>query len=98
MERLNIPIAYYQFDKTQPPASVPFGVWYVEGADNVVADNRVFSSVRNVRVELYDKLPNFELEEHAEALFGEFNLIYSKSNVYVEEEKMYMTIYEMEVL
>lgn len=87
-----IPVAYRFFGERQAP---PFLCYYLYNTENVGADGGVYYEVSNVRIELYTELKNQELEKVVEAALTGF--FYNKSETYINSEKIYQIIYEIEV-
>ena len=60
------------------------------------ADGRVYLKIRNVNVELYADLKDPELEERLETVLDRHGIFYQKSEVWIEEEKLYEVLYQFE--
>lgn len=92
LQTAGLPVAYRAFSAVQHP---PFVVWISDGDNNFPADDQVYYSAHKLRVELYTTNVDAVSESAVEsALAGHF---YTKSRVYIDEEKLYETIYELEV-
>lgn len=87
-----IPVAYHAFQSRQ---ELPFIVYLTDGDNNFSADGRVFFSSHQIRVELYTREKDLSAEAAVEAAFSD--IFYTKSQVFVDSEGVYETIYEMEV-
>lgn len=94
---VGIPYAYYQFtnDTAQP---CPFICFYFADSDDMSADNKNYVKVRRLIVELYTDNKDFEMEDTVETVLNEHGLFYSKSEVYIDTERMYEVIFESEVI
>ena len=92
-----VPVAYYQFDDSTAEAP-PFICWYFEDSDDLYADNINYTKIRPVTIELYTDEKDFELEEKMESLLIESGLSFTKNETVIESEKMYMIVYETEVI
>ena len=66
-------------------------------ADNFSADGIAYFKINELDIELYTDLKNPELEEAVEAVLLRHGIFYGKSEVWIESEKLYEVLYEMEV-
>lgn len=86
-----LPVAYRAFNGRQEP---PFLVYLSEGSHTFPADGLVYFASPQIRVELYTKFKDEALESLVEtALYG---LYWQKSETYIDSEKCYEIIYELE--
>lgn len=94
---VGVPYAYYQFtnDTAQP---CPFICFYLADSDDMSADDKNYVKVRRLIVELYTDNKDFETEDTVETVLNEHGLFYSKSEVYIDTERMYEVIFESEVI
>ena len=95
LEELSLPIAYDHFAEGESP-DPPFICFLFPGSDNFSADGRVYLKIRNVNVELYADLKDPELEERLETVLDRHGIFYQKSEVWIEEEKLYEVLYQFE--
>lgn len=95
LEEANLPIAYDHFAEGESP-DPPFICFLFPGSDNFSADGRVYLKIRNVNVELYTDLKDPELEERLETVLDRHGIFYQKSEVWIEEEKLYEVLYQFE--
>ena len=95
LEETNLPIAYDHFAEGESP-DPPFICFLFPGSDNFSADGKVYLKIRNVNVELYTDLKDPELEERLETVLDRHGIFYQKSEVWLEEEKLYEVLYQFE--
>ena len=95
LEETNLPIAYDHFAEGESP-DPPFICFLFPGSDNFSADGRVYLKIRNVNVELYTDLKDPELETTLETVLDRHGIFYQKSEVWIEEEKLYEVLYQFE--
>ena len=95
LEETNLPIAYDHFAEGESPAP-PFICFLFPGSNNFSADGRVYLKIRNVNLELYTDLKDPELEERLETVLDRHGIFYQKSEVWIEEEKLYEVLYQFE--
>ena len=93
MEEMGLPFAYGHFVEGEAPEP-PFAVFLYPRADNFSADGIAYFKKSELDIELYTDLKDPELEEAALLRRGIF---YGKSEVWIESEKLYEVLYEMEV-
>ena len=87
-----LPVAYRAFESITNP---PFIIWMSDADNNFAADGKVFFSAHQIRIELYTTKVDVESETALENALSEH--FYTKERIYIDEEKMYETIYELEV-
>ena len=66
------------------PRNVPFG-----------ADDSVYYQLHALDIEVYTDLKDPVLEQRVEKLLTEHEMFFHKSEVWIEEEKMYEVLYEV---
>ncbi len=93
---LGIPLAYHHFAEGESPPP-PFLLYLSPGSDNFSADGRVYWKVAQLDVELYTDLKDPELEARLEMVLDAAGLFYNKTESYIDSEKLYEVLYEMEV-
>ena len=97
LERSGYPVAYHHFREGSAP-TLPFVVYLVE-IRPIGADNDIYQEVAAVRVELYTdrKDPVAERAVKNAMLQGGMYPA-SGGETYIDSEKMYMNVYESEVV
>ena len=94
---VEIPFAYYQFEEgTAEPC--PFICFYYSNNDDVIADNLNYVKVANLVIELYTNYKDIALENKIEGILNAHEIVYSKNESYIDNEKMLMQVYESEVI
>lgn len=92
---LGLPFAYHHFAEGESPEP-PFLVYLTPGSHNFSADGTVYFKAKLLDVELYTDKKEPELEERLEAVLDHWGLFYEKTETYIESEKLYEVLYEME--
>jgi hypothetical protein len=92
-----LPSAYHHFEEGVAP-NPPFVVYLFPGTNNFGADNVVYKSINELDIELYSDKKDIASEKKIEAVLREHGFFYEKSETYIETEKLYEVIYEMEVI
>ena len=91
-----IPVAYYAFP--EPAPSPPFMVYYYEGSDDMYASNTNYQKIRPLTVELYTDNKSFDLETRVESILAGAGLAYSRTETYIDSEKLYMVVYNTDII
>ena len=96
-----IPTAYLMFpedDPNNPAPPPPFICYYYTGDNDLLADNVNYKHIRPLTVELYCDNKDFSVEKAVEDALTSNGFVYSKSEEYIESEKLYLTNYNTEVI
>ena len=94
---IGIPYAYYQFERgtaTEPP----FLCFYYLRDNDVLADNTNYQALDHLMVELYTATKDFGLEKTVKDTLNENGLVYTWEETYIDTQRMYMTIFEADVV
>ena len=94
---IGLPTAYDHFEVGNA-ADPPFICFYFEGSDDLAADNTNFQRIRPLTVELYTENKDFALEERVEAALNGAGLVYSRSETYIDSERMYEVVYTTDII
>ena len=95
LETTGIPVAYYAFSEEEAPG-LPFICYHVTNSNNFSADGNVYKKINHIQIELYTKDKSIELEEKVEKALSSF--YWEKEETYLDNEKCFEVIYELEVL
>ena len=95
-EEAGLPFAYDHFAEGESPEP-PFLIFLFDRSDNFGADGKVYFKINVLHFELYTDEKNPEVEARLEAVLDRHDLFYNKSEVWIEEERLYEVLYEMEV-
>ncbi len=96
MEEMELDFAYHHFAEGESPEP-PFVVFLYPTSDNFSADGMVYKKINKLDIELYTDKKDIDLEEKVEAVLDSHGIFYEKSEVWIEKEKLYEVLYEMEV-
>lgn len=97
VKAVGFPAAYHHFEEGQEPDK-PYLVYLYPGTNNFSADGVVYQGINQLDIELYTDKKDLETEKKVEAVLKEHGFFYEKTETYLESEKMYEVLYEMEVL
>jgi hypothetical protein len=95
-----LPATYYSWpedDPQHPVPPLPYLVWYLPETENFAADDENYKRIETLNVELYTKTKDFETEAAVEAVFNSWNLIWDRSESFLDSETMYEVLYTMEI-
>lgn len=96
VEQINIPSAYHHFAEGEV-VNPPFLVYLYPSSNNFSADGKVYCKINRLDFELYTDKKDTKLERQVEAVLDKHGLFYEKTEVWIEKEKLYEVLYEMEV-
>lgn len=96
VEQINIPNAYHHFAEGEV-VNPPFLVYLYPSSNNFSADGKVYCKIHRLDFELYTDKKDIKLERQVEAVLDKHGLFYEKTEVWIEKEKLYEVLYEMEV-
>ena len=94
LKSTGLPTVYYQWDD---PPELPYLIYLFAESDNFGADNVVYYDISNFDVELYSDEKDVDSEATLETLFSENEIYYEKYEEYIESEKMYQVLYEIQI-
>ena len=98
---IGIPFAYDHFiagDPENPAPDPPFICFYYDGSDDLAADNTNYARIRPLTVELYTNNKDFTMEETVENALNGAGLVYSRSESYIDSERLYMVVFLTEIV
>ena len=94
LETTGFPVTFLQWQEgTAPP--MPYIVYLSPYTNNFAADGTAYFVANHVEIELYTELKDPDAEGEVEAALS--SLFWEKDQTYLDTEKCYQTIYEIEV-
>ncbi len=96
MLEMGLPFAYHHFAENESPPP-PFLLFLSPGEHTFSADNRMYFSFKKLDIELYTDRKCPEIEEEVEAVLKRHHIFYNKSEAWIESERLYEILYEMEI-
>ena len=96
MVETGFPFAYHHFSEGESPRP-PFALFLSPGENTFGADNLMYHSFKQLDIELYTDRKSPEAEERLEDVLRQHNIYYTKTESWIESEKLYEVLYEMEV-
>ena len=96
MQEIGMPFAYHHFAEGESPEP-PFVLFLSPGENTFSADNLMYHSFKQLDIELYTDVKSPETERRVEEVLLQHNIYYTKTEVWIESEKLYEVLYTMEV-
>lgn len=97
IDGIGLPYSYYQFPVGTQQAP-PFICFFYPQSDDLYADNQNYQSITQLVVELYTDTKDIDQELAVEAKLAAAGLSWAKASQYIDEERMHVTVYTMEVV
>ena len=97
LEEAELPLAYDHFAEGESP-DPPFLIFLFPRSDNFAADGRVYQKINVLHLELYTDRKQPDVEAQVEAVLDRHGIVYDKSEVWIEDERLYEVLYTTEVI
>lgn len=95
LKSTGMPVAYGSFSS---PVSPPFITYQFAYSSDMIADNQNYVEISNFQVELYTDKKDLAVEKLVQDKLKELGLPYSKFEVWLDDEKLYQIIYEIQLI
>jgi len=95
LKSLGLPVAYGEFTQ---PTTPPFITYQFSASGDMMADNQNYVDIFGYQVELYTEKKEPATEKMLQDKLKELRLPYSKSETWIESEKMRQVVYEIQIL
>ena len=95
LKSLGMPVAYGSFST---PVTPPFITYQFAYSSDLIADNQNYVDISNFQVELYTAKKDLAAEKLVQDKLKELGLPYAKTEAWIEEEKLYQIIYEVQLI
>ena len=96
LKETNLPFAYDHFAEGEAP-DPPFLLFLFPASENFSADNIAYVKFKTLHLELYTEKKDPVLEEQIETILETHELFWSKSEVYIDSERLYEILYTLTV-
>ena len=96
MAEMGLPYAYHHFAEGESPEP-PFLLFLSPGENVFSADNIRYHSFKKLDIELYTDRKAPALEEEIEAVLTAHEIYFTKTETFIESERLYEVLYELEV-
>ena len=89
-------VAYYSWPVGEAPP-LPFICYFSTGTENFGADNIVYHSGTNIRIELYTEQKDQATEASLQAALTSAGLFWTREDLFLNDERCFETIYEVTI-
>ena len=96
MQEVGLPFAYHHFAEGESP-NPPFLLFLSPGENTFSADNLTYHSFKHLDIELYTDEKSPDAEKRVEEVLHQHNIYYTKSETWIESERLYEVLYTLEV-
>ena len=96
MQEIGLPFAYHHFAEGESPKP-PFLLFLSPGENTFGADNLMYFSFKRLNIELYTDVKSPEIERQVEDVLTQHGIYYTKTETWIESERLYEVLYEVEV-
>lgn len=96
VNEIGIPSAYHHFAEGESPEP-PFICYLTPNSHNFAADGKVFYKIDTVWIEVYTDYKTPEVEKQVEDVLDDHEIFYDKSEVWIENEKLYEVVYSFSI-
>ena len=96
IEEMDMPFAYHHFAEGEAP-NLPYLIYLYPESIEFSADGKVYAKGTVLRIELYSEIRDIDLESGIEAVLDSYEMFYHKQELFIDSERLYEVMYEMEV-
>ncbi len=96
LNEIGIDYAYDHFAEGESPEP-PFICYLFPNDDNFAADGISYYEITRVRIELYTDFKNPETEKAITTVLKAHGIFYTRTEVWIEEEKLYEVTFEFDL-
>lgn len=95
IDKIGFPWRYDYFSEAPAP---PYVVYYYPSENDIFADNSNYVNRRQLFIELYTRIKDNEAEDTVETVLRNHGLSWYKTTDFLNDEKLFQTTYELEVI
>lgn len=95
-ESINGSFNYLMWPEGSAPEP-PYILFYYPNRNDFVADNINYGIITQLNIELYTSEKDFDKEKAIEMILKDNDIVFTKSESYLDDEKLYEALYTMEV-
>lgn len=96
MLEMGLPFSYHHFAEGETPEP-PFLLFLSPGEETFGADNVVYHNFKQLDIELYSDRKSPEVEEQVESVLKLHEIYFTKTETWIESEKLYEVLYEITI-
>ncbi|MBB5325200.1 hypothetical protein HNQ34_002300 [Anoxybacillus tepidamans] len=95
LKSIGYPVAYGSFSSSVTP---PFITYQFAYSNDMMADNVNYVAIEDFQIELYTAKKDLVAEKKVQDKLKELGLPYRKFETYLDEEKVYQILYEVQII
>jgi hypothetical protein len=95
LDTVGYPVVYSHFNN---PPNPPYIVYLFDFSSNYFADNKVYRKIDNIQIELYTTKKDQAAEGKLEKVLDDNEIPYEKTETWIDSEKLYQILYEVELI
>lgn len=95
LKSIGLPVSYHHFTETPAP---PYLIYLYSYSNDLIADNHNYKEISYFQIELYTTKKDLSSEKLVEDKLKEIELPYSKIETWIDSEKLYQVIYEVQLI
>lgn len=97
VESIGFPYAYRAFPEGTEQTT-PFVCFFFTNNNDFIADDSNYQKIEHLAIELYTDTKDFSAEQEVEAALSANNMVYTRSETEIPDERMYEVVYETDVV
>lgn len=96
ISEMDLPYAYHHFAEGEAP-ELPYLIYLYPESIEFSADGKVYAKGTVLQIELYSEIRDIPLERRIEQVLDAYEMFYHKEELFIDSERLYEVMYEMEV-
>ena len=92
-----LPVSYYQFPQDKVPP-LPYLIYWFPASDDFYADDKNYTKINGLRIELYQEEKDFALEQKIENTLTANGIPYVREETWLQSEEMWMVVFTTSIL
>lgn len=97
LDRTGLPVTYYQWEPGEVPP-LPYIVYWIPDDGDYYADGQNYIGISDIRIELYSKEKDWDLETKVENVLKQEGIPYGREETYLKTEEMWMVVYTISII
>lgn len=97
VKKTGLKCTYYQWPEKSAP-QLPYALFYFPQTNDEYAEDENFSNITALNIEIYTKNKDFATEKKVEDVLRGEGLAWTKTESYLDSEKMYEALYELQIV
>ncbi|WP_342025726.1 hypothetical protein AADC60_24505 [Cytobacillus pseudoceanisediminis] len=100
LDLTGLPVAYSHWTATEnnPVPAPPYICYLVDSNPNFIADNKVYTKISDVNIELYTTKKDLAAEAALEKVLDDHKIPYEPFETFIDSEKVFQKTYEVRLI